>query len=336
MRIAENAKLHTGEAIPKGLRIFALPPPEIGDVISAGGNLEAGGDPVGVVQRFFRASLLAGVSAWVGAIVLVIPAAILVWLLKDGFGVDGAIARPIGLVFVILGALVVAGFAFPIAWQVNGPSTSCTYVGREGLARFAWGHRLPSSLLRFGDARSLEKRVRRLKPGDEKAAGSLEFDLQWYGGAGLVRLFRIRGKGKLDPATGRIEHEDFAFAASAERAWNGFLLDRARADIQKRGFFEVVRDPRDASRRARIGDGFVELVDGDRVERWSAPELDVVEVDRGAVTVRRHDPLRGHGTIERRYPGGVMDNASFFALALREIARLPVDEREPSDAATDS
>lgn len=318
MRIASAAKAHTGEKLSTKMRIFALPPPEIGDVISVGSNLETGAEPVTAFTRLWRTALLTGAAGWVALIALLIPAAILVWLLMQGFGVEQETARLIAKVLVTIGSLVTAGFAAPIAWQVNGPFPKCSYVGREGLAQFAWGERLPSAVLKFAEARTLRRQIKQGKE-DREGKRRRTFLLAWYGGSGLLQKFVIRGEiAEKDP-----EH---AFALAAERAWNAHLLERAQQEVEKRGYVELVRDDKDASKRVRIGRSFMELVDGDRIERWSASDLDSVEVNQGAVIVRRHDPLRGRSSIEKRYPAGEMENESFFPIALREIARMPVED----------
>ena len=322
MRIADAATAHSGEKLHPGMRIFALPPPEIGDVLSASSNLASNEEPVTPLKRLTRAALLTCLSGWVALLVLLIPAAIFVWILEHGFGVGQELAQLLAKVLVFAGSAVVAAVTAPIAWQVNGPFPRCTYVGREGLARFSWGERLPNAVLRFAEAKTLRRRVRTLRQ-------KRSFSLDWYGGRGIVRLFSIAGS--VAP-----KEDDLSFAIAAERAWNAFLLERAREEILVRGFFELVRDVKDSSKRARIGPSFVDLIDGDRIERWTPLDVDVVEVDRGSVIARRHDPLRGRSSIEKRYPGGEMDNESFFPFVLREIARLPVEDVAPRLAPVDS
>jgi hypothetical protein len=310
------------------MRVFALPPPEIGDVRSVGSTLQAGERPVTFSLRVLRTALLVGVSGAATGAVALIPISMLVWLLKQWFGLGPPLTEVIGAVLVLVAAAVGARVTAPIAWDVNGPFASCTYVGQEGIARHAWGDPLPQMVLRFEDARALVKRVRRREKGETTR---VEFDLRWMVPSRVGAAFRIHGfyEGETPSAGARPEHQEYLFAVAAERAWNAWLLERARRDVESRGAFEMQTDAQDPSRQARIGPGFVELIDGERVERWNAFEVDAIEVRGGTVVLRRIDPMRGIHSIERRYPGGApgrMDNESFFPLALREIARLPVEQ----------
>ncbi|MDI1475351.1 hypothetical protein [Polyangium sp. y55x31] len=329
-RIAPLATSHAGDRLVDGMRVFALPPPEIGDVRSVGSTVQAGEQPVTLSLRVLRTAVLVGGSAVGLGVVSLVPIGMLVWLLRQlGFGspVTEALAAALSLVAAAVGAW----FAAPIAWEVNGPVASCTYVGKDGLARYTWGDPLPRVVLRFEDARALVKVVRTRKKGE---TNRVEFDLRWMGRRGVGAAFRIHGfyEGERPAAGARPEHQEYLFAVAAERAWNEWLLRKAREDVESLGAIEIGRDARDVSRRARIGRGFIELFDGERVETWAAIEVDQIQVKGGTVVIRRIDPMRGKRSIERRYPGsapGAMDNESFFPLALREIAGLPVEQREP-------
>ncbi|MDI1445620.1 hypothetical protein [Polyangium sp. 6x1] len=329
-RIAPLATSHAGDRLADGMRVFALPPPEIGDVRSVGSTVQAGDKPVTLSLRVARTSVLAAFSAVAVGLVSLVPIGMLVWLLRQlGFGAP--FTEALAAALALVAAAVGAWFAAPIAWDVNGPVASCTYVGTDGLARYTWGDPLPRTVLRFEDARALVKRVRTRKKGE---MDRVEFDLRWMGRRGVGVGFRIHGHydGERPSAGVRPEHQAYLFAVAAERAWNEWLLRKAREEVASRGAIEIGRDARDVSRRARIGLGFIELFDGERVERWSAIEVDQIQVKGGTVVIRRIDPMRGKRSIERRYPGsapGAMDNESFFPLVLREIAGLPVEQREP-------
>ncbi|MDC3962913.1 hypothetical protein [Polyangium jinanense] len=328
-RIAPRATSHAGDRLADGMRVFALPPPEIGDVRSVGSTMQAGEKPVTLSLRALRTSVLVAFSAVAVGVVSLVPIGMLVWLLRQ-LGVGAPLTEAIAAALTVVAAAVGAWFAAPIAWEVNGPVASCTYVGKDGLARHTWGDPLPRVVLRFEDARALVKVVRTRQKGD---SNRVEFDLRWMGRRGAFVAFRIHGvyEGERPTAGARPEHQEYLFAVAAERAWNEWLLRKAREDVESHGALEIGRDARDLSRRARIGREFIELFDGERVERWSAIEVDEIHVKGGTVVIRRIDPMRGKRSIERRYPGsapGAMDNESFFPLALREIAGLPVEQHE--------
>ncbi|HVK66998.1 MAG TPA: hypothetical protein VM694_21080 [Polyangium sp.] len=330
-RIAPLATSHAGDRLADGMRVFALPPPEIGDVRSVGSTVQAGEKPVTLSLRVARTSVLVAFAAVAVGVVSLVPIGILVWLLRQGFGLGSPWTESISYVLTAIAAAVGGWFAAPIAWEVNGPTASCTYVGKDGLAQHTWGDPLPRVVLRFEDARALVKVVRVRKKGE---TNRVEFDLRWMGRRSVGAAFRIHGHydGEAPSAGAQPEHQPYHFAVAAERAWNDWLLRKAREDVGARGAIEIGRDARNPTRRARIGLGFIELFDGERVERWSAIEVDEIAVKGGTVVIRRIDPMRGKRSIERRYPGGApgaMDNESFFPLVLREIAGLPVEQHEP-------
>jgi hypothetical protein len=302
-------------------------PAEIGELVRA---VDTGEGMVSFALQLKHAGLLVGVSAFVGFVLSIIPGAILVWVLTDLLGVERETARLVAKGLVALVTFGAAAIAAPAAWGVNAPA-SRTYIGREGVARLERRGKGagPRVLMRFEEARQLVRTTRKDAAIQGKLhSPTLHFDYQWLSasGATLLRLhgayYRADKGGLLVPGEDAKAH---ALAEEIERAWNDFLLRRARAAIEAGEVVEVVRDVQDRSRRARIGRGFVTMIDGARIERWDAQEIGSLALEGGTVTILRRDPLRGRDQ-EHSYPGGVVENESFFPLALREIAGVYVEE----------
>jgi hypothetical protein len=317
--MSEEASLEVGAA-------WGSPPPaEIGALVR---TVDIGEGTVSFALQFQRTAFLVLLSAMVGFLISIIPAALLVWVLTDWIGVERETARFIAKGLAAVVSLGAAALAAPLAWGENAPA-SRTHIGREGVARFdRRSDRAgvgPSALMRFEDVWHLVITGRVNVESNPSDPTRVHFDYQWIGFSGAI-LFRLRGVYECEASGVRNwfgNRKEIDLAEEIEQAWNDFQLRRAREALDAGDVVELVRDVNNRSRRARIGRGFVEMIDGARVERWEAQDIDSLALSGGAVTILRRDPLRGKDQ-EHRYPGGEMENESFFPLALREIVGVRV------------
>jgi hypothetical protein len=316
--------------------MFAPPPPAIGEVLCAGSTASRGEAPVSLGTQIQRGGVLLVATFFVVGFCAFIVLIIL-GLLLHALGVPKSIlGGPVEVLAVLIGAFAAAKVS-PLALGVNAPAM-CSYVGREGVAIFLQrpgeGSQRPTKLLLFADARALVRTARdeRERPEHDPR---IRFAFQWFALHGKHGALRLAGlyeeDGRQSEAMAPHRH-DHALARAAEAAWNQHLLARARAQIAQRGYVELVRDRADTSRRARVGTGYLEIIAGDRVERWEAREIDAVTVEGGTVCVRRRDFLRGINEKTFRYEGGAMENESFFPLAIEALAGITV---EPAGMATE-
>jgi hypothetical protein len=205
----EKVPDHSGFKRPPDSELFAPPPPEIGQVLSAGSTLR-----INQVALLFRNRV---VLALVGGFVLFFA---LAWSFRAGTPDqrNGAL---------MLGTVLGAGFAF-LLWISTRFSHECNYVGREGIAQIFLNEARENmpvvKSLRFADATELQTDVVRHHQGKGSYSGT-SYSYVWMDDAGnpvytLKGTYRA-GKGKM-PARGN----SFHFAVAAQAAWNNRYIDR--------------------------------------------------------------------------------------------------------------
>jgi hypothetical protein len=286
---------------------------------------------MGLPRQVARAGFIMAMAAGGAFVASLIPVFIVMVLVENLLGLDPHTKSIVGL--ILMGILVLAAVVLiaPFSWRTSMPSVRF-YVGAHGVTRSERIGDLPTGTPKvffFAHAFALK-----CDDGSEthpRRDGSfVHFDYRWLGSTGAA-VFRLRGSyAKKDgkPADDFARH---SLARAVVAAWNEHLVGRARRAVAEGGFLEFIRDTNDASRRARIGEGYVELIDGARIERWPCAEIDAFKVERGDVTITRRDTHRGQ-TSEHRYPGGAMENQSFFLLALWEIGGVKADVVEGARA----
>src|SRR5262249_47863480 len=207
---------HGGKPLPEDIDFFAEPPAEIGPLLSAYSTLRHGKRPWSVGGRLI-------VGGGVG----------MLGLLGGGFLVSGGgvphpfwqAAWPLGLG----GAALIAGLL------CTGFSHTCTYVGREGIARFTCSgsrdHLEESEILLFRNATELRtSQTRRYVNGVYQGTS---YSFSWSDVGGRVR-YELNGTYK--SAAGTPSSTDpFQFARAGEFAWTVYLLGEARRQVELAG-----------------------------------------------------------------------------------------------------
>jgi hypothetical protein len=201
---------HDGGQLPADLCFFEAPPPEIGPVLMAHSTMSAGYVPLPKPVRY-------------GAVILSAPASFVVaLLLLDAAGIGGFWWGAALLIAPLLG--------FFVAYLLVRNKQVCSYVGRDGVARFRTGisgQVKPDLVVLFKD-------VARLEPEFVKHLRSGVYSYSSY----TFRWVLREGPARTVVGTHNSEREDirdigpaheFTFCLAAAAAWEGYQAHRAPA-----------------------------------------------------------------------------------------------------------
>ncbi len=193
---------HCGRALPLLADFFVPAPPEIGEILSAYTSLKFGVKPL---SKVIRTALILGLAGggpllgfWLGSLTKVMV--------------------PILIIGIIAGAI-----AALIAFYVTRFAHRCSYVGREGIARFLCvGNRgtIDGRVLRFRDATELRV-TKTLRYSNRKLQG-LDYSFTWTDASGRA-VYRIAGTYN-SAAANAVSSDSYHFATAAEVAWSNYRL----------------------------------------------------------------------------------------------------------------
>jgi hypothetical protein len=286
--IPEEWADHDGRPLPAEADFFFPPPECIGPILSAHTTMSARDRGFPPALRIFLA--VAGGLAGI----------IVGGLIALSFGVQGgrAFLWPAGLMALGIG----------LAAYFSGFSRACSYVGREGVARFtcSGGRELVgrAEVFCFDEAAELRTTLT-----------SAAYTFEWSDGAGRIR-YRIRGK--VASASGDPPPDDpYHYALAAERAWTRYLLERVPGQLERDG---AVTFPLRAGRSVRLGWGTVTAHLGGPPVELAAREIERAEVVHGAVRILRAGAPEG--AIE--FPLPELANARLFFHLLGELVGVEV------------
>lgn len=295
---------HGGGPIPDDADFFADPPDEIGPVTSAHTTLLQGKRHWTPGGRLVLVGLcgLGGLAA--GAL------AVLVFRVRNDFGQFALPTLPALLAALV--ALICSGFRH-----------TCSYVGREGVARFTCsGHRrrlTKQEVFRFRDATDLRTGQTRQYVNGVYTGTNYHFTWTDVGGRKRYRVGGTYKNQKGNPPTA----DPFHFGKAAELAWTGYLLDQARRQVELAGsvVFQLAR-----GHWVRLGPGLLTYCLGGEEVTWPAEEIAGAQVDQGVVRVRRVDAREGwlssRGVL--KFPFDTLANAQLFFHLLGALARVRV------------
>jgi hypothetical protein len=315
---------HVGAPLPQDVDFFAPAPAEIGPIVSAYSSLRTG---VRSRHPGLRLGLLlaAGGLAALAAVALVAATEghELIWrpLQRDPnqrltLAATGK-PHPRGyyLIWPALAGLPAAG----IAWRLSHFRHTCTYVGREGVARFRCAGRRDRLTRRevflFRDADVL--RVRH----DSPRGRSIRYAFSWTNVAGQQRYVVV---GRHHRKNGRPEATDpYYFGCSAEAAWSNYLLPVAFRQLELSGavLFLLKGD-----NWIRLGREALVLHFGGKEEEWPAREVAGVKVDGGVVRIRRRGAREGWFSSSGvfKFEFGCLGNAQVFFFLVVKVLGVPV------------
>ncbi|MGC4003225.1 MAG: hypothetical protein QM811_08855, partial [Pirellulales bacterium] len=276
---------------------FAAPPPEIGELVSADTTLRTHKNPLGWGTRIS-----------IGASLVVIIIGVAFWIASGQ-------RRPADrTAFQVIGALIALG-VFGIAIYVTRFKAVCSYVGKNGMARFTLhGSResIPSTeLLLFNTVSELHSsQTRHFYNG---VYTGTNYVYTWNDPNGVVRL-KLSGtyRGKDSPPK---QGDAWFLAESGERAWSLYFLEHANKQLQHLGFIEFAVDRK---RRLRIGPGFIEFhfVRSPRVE---AQDMAAISLSGGQFSFKHKDAKWYSFSGKYSFEYGAMANARVFLMALDSL-----------------
>lgn len=300
----EPVRNHAGEPLPPGLDFFVPPPEEIGPVVTATSTLQSGVRPRTPGNR----------AAITGGYFLIGAAIILFFV---GLGTPREIAH------YVVWPTIVGSICGLSAFLVTRFRHTCSYVGREGVARFRCagerGNIVLGEVFLFRDAAELRtSQTRRYVNG---AYQGTDYRFTWTDVTGRTRYV---WKGTHKSQEGNPKPRDpFHFGRSAEIAWTIYLLPTVLRQIDLGGsaLFTLGGD-----RWLRLGPGFVLIHWDGSEEQWDAKEIGNVVINNGMVHVRRHDAREGwfSSTGVFKFPFANLGNAQLFFHLMEKVVGVRV------------
>jgi len=276
---------HGGSAIPEDADFFVPPPAAIGEVVSAYTSLTRDVQPT---PSGTRAAWVGG-AACAGALVGIVIAIV--------------VQSPVPLVLfgLPLGCIGMALVLYATRFRYR-----CTYVGREGVARFrcsgSRGQLDLEEVFRFRDAAEVRvKQVRRFVNGVYQGT---DYEYAWSDVAGLA-CYLISGthKGRDNPPPPR---DPYHYALAAELAWSNYMLGQVRARLMMSGpiFFGL-----GGGDWVRLGERKIILCLNGQTSDCDADDIEEVRIHQVLFQVRRNEGrprvlvlLNGHLQIPLQRP----------------------------------
>jgi hypothetical protein len=262
---------HSGAPLSLDADFFAPQPPEIGALLSANSTLTRGKQPIsaGVRLRRIGAAGLGGFLIGGGVD----------WL----FGVTDAF-------WVLAWPVVGAGLGCLLAWAATRFSHTCTYVGREGVARFACAGRRDNlttrEAFRFRDAAEL--RTAQTHYYRNGVYQNTNYSFTWSDVGGRKR-YVVSGAHNSQINIPPPSHA-FHFARAAELAWTIYLLNDVDRQVQLSG---TVPFNLTGGQWVRLGRGFIRLGLGGEPQELDAADVSEAAVQKGVVKIKRFDAEEG-------------------------------------------
>jgi hypothetical protein len=268
---SEPINNHGGEGLHPHSDFFAGAPPDIGPVVTAYTTLRQGVEPWTPGSRL-------GLTACVS----VAAAAVAFFIVN--------LIEPDSEFWYFFWPLLAAAVGAAIALASTRFKHTCTYVGRDGVARFTCtGNRVNISeaeVFRFRDASEL--RTSQTRHYHNGAYTGTSYTHTWSDVGGRKR-YAITGRHKSEkgnpPST-----DPFQFARAAEVQWTIYLLDETYRTIELNGtvLFNLT-----GGQWVRLGKGYMILSTGGDGAQWNADEIAMVNVAQGVVRIKRADAQEG-------------------------------------------
>lgn len=283
---------HGGGPLPRNADFFAAPPAEIGPITSVYTTLTGGQRPWSPGARLIAIGFSGLGGLVVGALIVVLCT------LKDGF-------------WQFLWPTVGSGLGALIAYGVTRFSHTCTYVGREGIAKFTCtGTRdniASSETFRFRDATELRTSQTLRYVNGVYQNTTYTFTWSDVGGRARHVITGSHNSEKGEPPTGDLYH----YARAAELAWTVYLLGQVQRQVDLAG---SVAFNLKGGQWMRLGPQLLTYQLGGEPGEWRADEINGVQVDKGVVKIKRTDAKEGwfssSGVL--KFPFDSLANAQLF------------------------
>jgi len=293
---------HSGGAISGRDDFFVPPPPEIGDIVSATTTLRKGTEPMSPAARM-TAALIAGAVGLVIGVVIAVN-------LKNPF-------------WQLFWPILLGGLGLGIALLATGFSHTCTYVGREGVARYRCSgsrDQIKEEVFRFADAAEL--RTSQTRHYTNGVYQHTAYNFTWTDAAGRVR-FVISASHKSEQ--GNPPAKDlFHFASASEQAWTLYKLNEIQAQLRTDGMIYFGLGGRNW---VKLGQERITLFFNGEETDCHADEIAQVRIDSGWVQVRRKDAKEGWFSSSGvfKFPYGSLGNAQLFLILMDKLVGVRIN-----------
>jgi hypothetical protein len=285
---------HCGRSSPLLADFFVPPPPEIGEILSAHSSLRIGVKPLSKAAR----------TAWILGLVCGGPL----------LGLEIGIQTKNEVLMLFLGILA-GGIVAIIAFYGTRFSHRCTYVGREGIARYLCiGNRgqFDTRVLRFHDAAEL--RVTKTLRYRNNLVQGIDYSFTWTDASGRP-VYRIVGTHKSVSGTPNSK-DAYHFAAAAEVAWSKYML-RQRIPQMMSGetiFFSLGRGD-----WVRLGhQQLVVCLEGE-MSHCDLKVIVEVRIEQGWIELHRKDWDSCSSSEIFKIPFGDLGNAQLFLFLMDRL-----------------
>jgi hypothetical protein len=291
---------HAGQPLEPTAIFFAPPPTDIGELLSGSSTLEAG-------KAGKRRDGYATYTNWLQAFIWTFLAGFLSWFIL-------VMVTKAEIVALIAGSAIGAFTLWrTLQKDVGIAPATCTCVGTKGVAQYVWDEdeskRQTPQMFRFeevAELRTLETR--------HFINGAYQHTLyvfewldttpkSWFNISGVYR-----SQQSTPPAKDR-----YHFALAAERAWSAFAFERAKAEFAHNG---VVRFNVKNGDALTLGNGFVEIKQGNNVVRSTTEDMAKISIKQGVVTLSSKDTKRNLFGTQNAYSFKYHDigNAKLFLI----------------------
>ena len=289
----EGVTTHSRNPIEPTTDFFVVPPPEIGELVSADSSLKTTSRPWKTASRI----VLTGLIGWGGYMLADA-------LSKNAFPINQLQTYTIVLCFTIV--------LMPISWFLTRFSGICSYVGKDGIARMkcagARDRMRPQEILLFVNVAELRNSETRMYQKGVYTGTAYQF--KWTDTQGN-KVFKLSGtyRGEKKPPKPK---DPFHFAQKADEIWTAYLYDRYMATLQDH---RVVRFPLNGHYYVAIGEGFLDiLVCGTELIHLTSEEIAGIQFDSGVVKIKTIDAQEGwfSSTGVYKFSYSQMANARLF------------------------
>jgi hypothetical protein len=295
---------HGGDALPPDADFFVAAPPEIGPIHSAYTTLRQGVQPTPTSSRVAGGFAAAVIGGMVGVLIVNI------------FGVRSPfwlMAWPAGL----------GGLGVLIAMLATRFAHTCTYVGRDGTARFKCagdrGQLVAQELFLFRDAAEL--RTSQTLHYTNNVYQHTTYAYTWTDVGGRTR-YVIGGQHNSEAGTPASTHE-YHYARAAEIAWTVYLLGEAYRQLE---ISDSVPFNLRGGKWVRLGKGRIILCLGGEPQELDAADIAAARVERGTVSIRRVDAREGWFSSSGvyKFQFDELANAQLFFHMLDKVVGIPI------------
>ncbi len=291
----EEVHNHNGRPLPRQVDFFAEPPREIGPLVSAYSTLRRGKKPWSGAGRLAWVLFACGAGLLLGVFLALATRTYgLAWL---------------GLVFALGGGL--------LSFALTRFAHVCTYVGRDGVARFRCSgnrHNLTEKIFLFRDATEL--RTSQTRHYYNGVYTGTHYSFVWTD-VNKLKVFALAGSYRSQEGNPAAK-DPYHFAVSAELAWSLYLLDQVQPQLTSGGSVKFSLRGGDW---IRVGPGYLVLsIRGKKIE-LGGQDIARVRIDQGVVSILEPDAHEGwfSSTGVYKFAYNELANAQFFLFLMDKL-----------------